>query len=91
MLQIQFSRSAYKFLTNMLQKKHLLQLKQKLEQLISEPYPADSKALKGSLKGKYRVDVGEYRIIYYINAQVLMIALIGKRNDAEAYKKIARK
>jgi mRNA interferase RelE/StbE len=39
----------------------------------------------------WRVDIGEYRIIYEVEGNTLCIILIGKRNDDEVYKKLRRK
>jgi len=36
------------------------------------------------------VDCGEYRIIYYVDGEVLRVPLIGKRNDDEVYKRLQR-
>ena len=48
--------------------------------------PHDSKELKGH---PYRgTDIGEYRIIYRVEKDVLKIALVGKRNDSAVYKKL---
>ena len=38
-----------------------------------------------------RADVGEYRIIYTVENDTLNVFVIGKRNDAEVYKKLKRK
>jgi len=54
---------------------------------MANPKPRDSKELKGH---PYRgADIGEYRIIYRVEEDVLKIALVGKRNDSAAYKKLA--
>lgn len=37
-----------------------------------------------------RADVGEYRLIYSVESDVLRIFVIGKRNDDEVYKKLRR-
>ena len=52
-----------------------------------DPRPADSKSLKG-YPGFYRVDSGEYRIIYRFVPEddLVEIILVGKRNDDEVYK-----
>ncbi|MBT4876174.1 MAG: type II toxin-antitoxin system RelE/ParE family toxin, partial [Desulfobacula sp.] len=53
-----------------------------------DPEPHDSKELKGY---PYRgTDIGEYRIIYRLEENVLKIVLVGKRNDSEVYKKMTR-
>jgi mRNA interferase RelE/StbE len=56
--------------------------------LIQDPRPHDSRELKGY--SYYRVDVGEFRIIYRFDAETIHIALVGKRNDAEVYKRLSR-
>ncbi len=53
---------------------------------MANPKPHDSKKLKGY---PYRgTDIGEYRIIYRVEEDVLKIALVGKRNDSAIYKKL---
>ena len=39
----------------------------------------------------YRIDVGEYRVIYDLDGDVVRIILIGKRNDDEVYRRLRRK
>ena len=66
--------------------KHRRQIAVKLVQLRSTPNPPDSKKLIGY--PYRRVDVGEYRIIYQVEKDVLEILWIGKRNDAEVYRNL---
>lgn len=56
-----------------------------------EPFPADSEQLSG-YQGLYRVDSGEYRIVYrYFPEQDLVeVILVGKRNDDDVYKRLKR-
>jgi mRNA-degrading endonuclease RelE of RelBE toxin-antitoxin system len=44
------------------------------------------------LGGVYRVDSGEYRIVYCFdpNADLVEVILVGKRNDDEVYKQLKR-
>jgi mRNA interferase RelE/StbE len=58
--------------------------------LTKNPQPQDAKKLQG-YKDLYRIDVGEYRIIYRFDDQTVYIALAGKRNDDDVYKKLKRK
>ena len=37
-----------------------------------------------------RADIGEYRIIYRLEAGVVKVALVGKRNDDEVYRRFKR-
>jgi mRNA interferase RelE/StbE len=65
------------------------QIAKKVLALNLDPRPADSKSLKG-YPGFYRVDSGEYRIIYRFVPEddLVEIILVGKRNDDEVYKQL---
>ena len=73
--------------------KQYKQIVVKLLSLASNPQPQDCKALKG-IEGGYRVDSGEYRILYYLieskNEQrgQVQIFRVGKRNDNEVYRNL---
>ena len=54
--------------------------------LRENPTPHDSKQLIGHPKYR-RVDIGEYRIIYRSDADTVYIAIVGKRNDDEVYRR----
>ncbi len=82
------TRDAYKFLED-LQAKQFRQVTMKALSLLNDPSPSDSSALKGY--DYYRVDVGEYRIVYRFDEDIVSLALIGKRNDDEVYKALKRK
>lgn len=89
MLTIDVSRRAEKFLRG-LPAKHARQLAIKLQQLRIEPEPHDSAVLKGGSVPYRRADAGEYRIICRVEADVLQVVLVGKRNDDEAYRLLRR-
>jgi mRNA interferase RelE/StbE len=74
-----------------LQPKIALQITKKVMALNLDPRPIDSKALVG-YSDIYRVDSGEYRVVYRFNSQedLVQIILIGKRNDDEVYKQLKR-
>lgn len=59
----------------------------KIEILADNPFPSGSKLLKG-FSGFYRIRVGDYRVIYSVQRNVITItiAAIGHRGDI--YKKI---
>lgn len=69
--------------------KHAKQIATKIIELKTNPYPQDSIKLKGY--SYYRVDIGEYRIVYQVEGEILEILLIEKRNDDEVYKQLKRK
>ena len=74
-----------------LQPKIAAQIAKKVLALNVDPLPNDSKQLIG-YPGYYRVDSGEYRIIYNFNPEedLVEVILVGKRNDDEVYKKLER-
>lgn len=67
--------------------KFFKQIMVKVLSLQTEPKPQDCKALKG-YPGGYRVDQGEYRILYTIEDETVSIFRIGKRNDSEVYRNL---
>lgn len=85
-----------KSLLKELQKFPAKQYKQVVTKLLSlavEPRPQDCKALKG-VNGGYRVDQGEYRILYYLlepkggTLGQVQIFRVGKRNDDQVYRNL---
>ncbi|WP_017292672.1 type II toxin-antitoxin system RelE family toxin [Geminocystis herdmanii] len=74
-----------------LQPKIAAQIAKKTLSLNVNPFPTDSKQLKG-YPNYYRVDSGEYRIVYryHLEEDLVEVLLVGKRNDDEVYKKLAR-
>ncbi len=88
MLKIDISKRSQKFLAK-LPPKQARQLTTKILDLRTNSEPSDSSKLKGYDYYR-RVDFGEYRIIYFVKDDVLMISLVGKRNDDEIYKRLKR-
>jgi len=74
-----------------LQPKIAAQIAKKTLSLNIEPLPNESKKLKG-YNDFYRVDCGEYRIVYRYqpDKDLVEVILVGKRNDDEVYKKLER-
>jgi len=69
--------------------KQFRQVVTKTFELMANPEPHDSKVLVGY---EYRrADVGEYRIVYRFDRDFVYVALIGKRNDSDIYKRLGRK
>lgn len=78
--------SARKSLKN-LQPKFIKQIVFKIFTLQDNPFPQDSKKLKG-FEDSYRVDQGEYRILYTVDDDKIRVFKIGKRNDDEVYQNL---
>lgn len=74
-----------------LQPKIAAQIAKKVLSLNVNPLPSDSKVLSG-YTGYYRVDSGEYRIVYRFNPNedLVEVILVGKRNDDQVYKQLRR-
>jgi len=69
--------------------KQFRQVFTKAFELMANAEPQDSKTLAGY---EYRrADIGEYRIVYRFDRDFLYVALIGKRNDSDIYKRLKRK
>jgi mRNA interferase RelE/StbE len=90
MLRLRLSKDASDFLPTR-QPKHQRQIAAKIQTLRDDPSPIDSKAIIGQRREFRRADIGEYRIIYRVEADTLFVAAIGKRNDDEVYRKLRRK
>lgn len=59
--------------------------------LLNNPQPHDSRRLKGSGDANRRVDVGEYRVVYRIEQENLLVLVAGKRNDDDVYNLLDRR
>ena len=87
MRKLDLSRRSRKFLDS-LPPKQFRQVVNKVFALMEDPEPPDSKVLAGF--PYRRADMGEYRIIYRIEGDILKVTLIGKRNDDEIYRELRR-
>ena len=87
MLRLDLTNKTIAFLDKM-PPKQFKQVSKKIFSLMVNPKPHDSMELKGY--PYRRTDIGEYRIIYRIEEDLLKIALVGKRNDSAVYRELAR-
>ena len=82
---IEFSRKAerqFKALTNQIQKR----LKPKIDALAQNPRPRGVKKLEGEDE-LYRVRVGDYRVIYQVRDDVLIVLVVSLGDRKEIYKR----
>ena len=84
-LALKVSRQAGRFIKT-LPPKQYKQVVSTMLALLNTPNPHDSKQLKGSKDKNRRVDSGEYRIVYRVEGEKLLVLIIGKRNDDDVYK-----
>ena len=88
MRKLDLTHDALGFLKT-LSPKQFRQVVTKAFELMANPEPPDSKTLVGY---EYRrSDIGEYRIVHRFDRDFLYVALIGKRNDSDIYKRLKRK
>ncbi len=83
------SKHVQRFLQNLRQPKQYKQIASKIFALLKDSTPPDARHLSG-YPGYFRVDSGEYRIVYRPDSTVIKIVLVGKRNDDEVYKEMRR-
>lgn len=88
-MNLELTNDARSFMED-LPAKQYKQVASKIFELLRNPYPQDAKHIKGA-HGYRRVTSGEYRIAYTVVGETIRIALVGKRNDDEIYKILARK
>lgn len=88
-LTLSISRQTGRFVKT-LPPKQYKQVVGRIFSLLNNPEPHDSQVLRGSRQNNRRVDVGEYRIVYRVEGEELLILVAGKRNDNEIYKQLKR-
>lgn len=69
--------------------KQARQIAEKLKLLAADPASLPTENLKGYTPMR-RLKVGEFRVIFALEEDVLQVRLIGKRNDDEVYKALER-
>jgi len=88
MLRIRVSRVARKALETF-PPKHARQVAAKIADLGRDPTPHDSAPLKG-VRDYRRAEIGEYRLIYKVDGDELLVAAVGRRNDDAIYREFER-
>ena len=58
----------------------------KIEALATDPRPAGCRKLKGA-DDIYRVRVGDYRMLYQVRDDVLLVLVVSVRKRGEVYKR----
>ena len=87
-MKLRITKVARDFLSD-LQAKQFRQVVMSILQLLTDPYPHDAQQMKGY--PYYRVDVGEYRVVYDVEGDEVHVLLVGKRNDDEVYRLLKRR
>ncbi|WP_180970030.1 type II toxin-antitoxin system RelE family toxin [Deinococcus planocerae] len=100
-IRVELTRAAEKDLRDIGNRKHLGQIARKLDALSVDPKPHDARPLQGEAYRAngwnfFRVDVGEYRIVYDLDESgelltIVTITVIGRRNDDAVYRLLGRR
>ena len=85
MYQITFSKSAEKEVLD-LPKKIGTQILAKIDSLAINPRPSGCKKIVGSLNS-YRIRIGDYRVLYTIEDDQLIVDVVKVGHRREAYKR----
>jgi mRNA interferase RelE/StbE len=83
--KIKWKKSAYKELRN-IRREYIPKIIHSVEKLRLNPFPSGVKKLSCSEK-TYRLRVGDYRIIYEIERNSLIILIIRVKHRKDIYKK----
>ena len=83
---VKFRSSVEKELRN-LQKKDQGRVLRKIEALADNPYPPKVKKLPGE-ENYYRIQVGDYRVIYRVEAERLMVRVVKIGHRREVYRRL---
>jgi mRNA interferase RelE/StbE len=87
-LKLQLHKKAAAFLEK-IPAKHARQIVERIDALRANPSSVVSEDLNGFHPFR-RLKSGEYRVVFFIENDPLHIPVVGKRNDDEIYKQIAR-
>jgi mRNA interferase RelE/StbE len=79
--RIEFARAARKALAT-IQATHAERIRDSIDALAADPFPVGYRKLIGA-EAKYRIRVGDYRVIYGVENQelVILVIRIGHRKD----------
>lgn len=82
MFSVEYDQQASKFLKKLAVKSELARIIDKMEGLMTNPFPKETKRIEGYSDQKvFRVRVGDYRILYFVNydSSTIYIVKIDKR------------
>jgi mRNA interferase RelE/StbE len=83
--KIIFAKRAQKVLLRLLKNMAVL-VRQKLEQLAVDPYAPNTNAMKLQNRSGYRLRIGDWRVIYEIQNDELVILILKIAQRGEVYR-----
>ena len=88
-MNLDISRSVQAFLKT-LPPKQYKQVAARIVDLTANQSPHDARYLSGH-PGYMRIDQGEYRIIFVVDAEIVRVPVVGPRNDDKVFHEFERK
>jgi mRNA interferase RelE/StbE len=88
MRDLRIGTNIYKYLDG-LESKQYRQVTRRIHSLGRDPYPHDAKHVSNN-PGCRRIDVGEFRVCYRVEQDVILVMAVDRRNDDAVYKKLGR-
>ncbi len=85
MFSVQYSKSARKALKSMPRNTAML-IVEKIESLAADPYAPNNNVRKLTNHPGYRLRVGDWRVVYMIHEQALLIAVVRIAPRGEVYQ-----
>ena len=85
MYNIEYSKDVESDISK-LPKKDILKILLKIEKLAEDPRPAGIEPLQGKFKGLHRIRSGDYRIVYQIIDDRLIVLIVRVAHRGEVYK-----
>jgi len=82
-MKILLKRNAYKQHLKIPQKQRI-KIEIKIETLVKNSFPYQSKKLSG--RSGYRLRIGDYRVLYYINKKEKFISILSVQHRKDAYR-----
>lgn len=83
--EVEISESAEKFLEKV-PKKDRLRIMEKIDILADDPMPSGSIKLQGQKPALYRIRSGDYRVVYSIKKDVLVVLVVEIGHRREVYR-----
>lgn len=83
--EVEITESAEKSLKK-IPKRDRLKILEKIDSLEQEPIPTGSKKLKGFKEDLYRLRSGDYRVVYSIKQEVLIVLVVEIGHRREIYR-----
>lgn len=83
--EIEISESAERSLEK-IPKKDRLKILEKIDALEQDPKPTGSSQLKGYKEPLYRIRSGDYRIVYLVKQEVLVVLIVEVGHRREIYR-----